>query len=150
MDLIKVKLYQYCVNYINERIETAQRAIKNAKEASESETKSSAGDKYETGRAMAQQDIDRNQGQLIEASKLKQILERINPENTSDTVHVGSLAVTDKGKFYMAISAGQITLDGETYFAVSPASPIGLKLAGKKAGDEFEFNDKEYRISLVI
>lgn len=146
MDSIKAGLYQYCLQYVDERIETAQRAIKDAQEASQNDTKSSAGDKYETGRAMAQQEIDRNQGQLIESAKLRQILERINPETSYKMVQPGSVAVTDKGKFYLAISAGQIIHNEEIFFAVSAASPIGSKLIGKKTGDELDFNGKKYKI----
>jgi hypothetical protein len=57
--------------------------------------------------------------------------------------------ITNNGKFYIAISAGTLTINGETFFAVSPASPIGQKLKGQKAGSEFDLNGKFYKVVTV-
>jgi transcription elongation GreA/GreB family factor len=150
MNDLKKELYSLCITYAKNRIDTARQAIQDAKQAAGEETKSSAGDKYETSREMIQQETDRNQVQLNEANKLLVALNQINVDTTSDTVCPGSLVVTDKGKFYIAISAGTLTHDGEGYFAVSPASPIGAKLQKRKVGDEFDLNGKQYHIKNVI
>jgi len=150
MTNLKRDLYTLCVNYVKTRIETAKQAIDDAQEAAGEETKSSAGDKYETGREMMQQETDRSQAQLNEANKLLIALNQINIDTTSPSAAPGSLVITDGGKFYLAISAGSINLDGEGYFAVSPASPIGGKLLGRKTGDEFSLNGKHYRVKEVI
>lgn len=139
-----------CVNYVKTRIETAKQAIEDAQQSASEETKSSAGDKYETGREMMQQETARNQAQLNEANKLLIALNQINIDTTSSSATPGSLVITDGGKFYLAISAGAINLNGENYFAVSPASPIGGKLLGRKLGDEFNLNGKNYRVKEVI
>jgi len=131
-------------------MEAAQLAIEEAQKASNDDTKSSAGDKYETGRAMMQQETDRNLQQLNETNKLKVALNLVNPDAISDKVETGSLVITDKGNFYIAISAGSLTVDNEAYFAVSPASPIGLMLKGKKIGQEIVLNGKPYHIKMVI
>jgi hypothetical protein len=68
---IKIKLYQYCVEFIDKRIAGAREAIQIAQDSANEETKSSAGDKYETGRAMAQLEIEKNTTQLEEALKQK-------------------------------------------------------------------------------
>jgi len=70
--------------------------------------------------------------------------------NTSPIVETGSLVITDNGKFYLAISAGTLVVDGASYFAVSPASPIGMKLKGLKVGEGFELNGKGYVIEEII
>lgn len=150
MTNLKRDLYTLCVNYVKIRIETAKQAIDDAQEAAGEETKSSAGDKYETGREMMQQETDRSQAQLNEANKLLIALNQINIDTTSSSAAPGSLVITDGGKFYLAISAGAINLDGEGYFAVSPASPIGGKLLGRKTGDEFSLNGKHYKVKEVI
>ena len=150
MTNLKRDLYTLCVNYVKTRIETAKQAIDDAQQSASEETKSSAGDKYETGREMMQQETDRNQAQLNEANKLLIALNQINIDTTSSSAAPGSLVITDGGKFYLAISAGAINLNGEGYFAVSPASPIGAKLLGRKTGDEFNLNGKHYSIKEVI
>jgi transcription elongation GreA/GreB family factor len=147
---LKKELYNQCLNYVQKSMEAAQLAINEAQKASTDDTKSSAGDKYETGREMMQQETDRNMKQLNEANKLKVALNKINPNIVADKVETGSLVLTGNGNFYIAVSAGILTVDDEKYFAISPASPIGLKLMGQKAGAEFKLNDKIYHIKTVI
>ncbi len=130
-------------------MEAAQQAIDEAQQASKDDTKSSAGDKYETGRAMMQQETDRNMAQLNEANKLKVALNAINPTAVQTIIDTGSLVKTNNGNFYIAIGAGTLSVNGESYFAISPASPIGLKLKGLKVGDRFELNGKEYLIEQI-
>ncbi len=128
----------------------AQLAIEEAQKASNDDTKSSAGDKYETGRAMMQQETSRNMVQLNEANKLKVALNQINVSGISEKAETGSLIITSNGNFYLAVGAGLLTVNNENYFAVSPASPMGLRLKGQKAGGEFVLNGKQYQVKMVI
>lgn len=146
MQHIKQELYRLCELYIEKRMEAAGLAINEAREAANSDTKSSAGDKYETGREMMQQETNRNMAQLAEAAKLKTALERININNTAPAVGAGSLVITDRGNFFIAVSAGAFIIDNQNYFTVSPFSPIGIKMSGLKIGDKFNLNDKIYHI----
>jgi predicted Zn-dependent protease len=149
MNDLKRELHSLCTNYVQERIDTAMQAIKATQQAANEETKSSAGDKYETGRAMMQQEADRNQAQLNEANKLMVALNHVSTNANSKIAEAGSLVSTNNGKFYIAISAGTLVLNGEPFFAVSPASPIGLMLKGQKVGYEFSLNGKTYRIENI-
>jgi uncharacterized membrane protein len=96
-----------CLTYVQTRLDAARAGMAAAQESSNSETKSSAGDKYETGRAMAQQERDRHAAQLHEAQQLLATLQKINPELASDAVRTGTLAATSLGLFYVSISAGR-------------------------------------------
>jgi len=151
MSEIKRALYDLCVAYAENRIATSAQAIQSAQQSAGEETKSSAGDKYETGREMMQQETNRNMAQLTEANKLKVALSQV-PADAPPTlvVQAGSLVITDNGKFYIAISAGALIYDNNTYFAVSMASPIGMQLKGKKAGEHFILNNKEYIIQSIL
>lgn len=131
-------------------MDAAQQGIDAAQQAAKDDTKSSAGDKYETGREMAQQETDRHMAQLAEANKLKIALNQINPAVKNDRVETGSVVITNLAKFYVAISAGAISAEGETYMAISPASPIALKMKGSKEGDEFNLNGKVYKIESIL
>ena len=150
MSTIKEQLYNLCVAYVQNRMQAAEDAFRAAEQASNDDTKSSAGDKYETGRAMMQQEKDRNTIQLNEAGKLMVTLNLIGTKSTSDVAETGSLVITDNGRFYLAISAGTLVVGGVSYFAVSPASPIRMKLKGLKVWDGFELNGKGYRIIQII
>jgi hypothetical protein len=144
--MIKNELQAACLAYVQQRIDAAQQAMQAAQESANNETKSSAGDKYETGRAMAQEERNRNAVQLQEALKLQAELGRIDPEKSCDTVRPGALVHTSLGHFYLSISAGKLLLDGKEYFAVSPAAPMAAALSGKRTGEEALFNGKKIQI----
>lgn len=150
MNTIKNTLLQLCVAYVQNRIDNAEQAIQSAQQASNDDTKSSAGDKYETSREMMQQDTNRNIAQLTEASKLMVALNRININGNSTVAENGSLIITNNGNFFLAVSAGTLSVDDRPYFAVSIASPIGTLIRGKKAGERFTLNGKAYSIEFVL
>jgi transcription elongation GreA/GreB family factor len=147
--ILKQTLFDHCRQYVEQRIETAKTAMEAAQSAANEESKSSAGDKYETGRAMAQIERDRHAQQLAEARKLEQELSRIDVSKTYSTVQPGSLVLTSQGNYFISISAGKQTVDQTDYFAVSAASPIAVRLNHAKAGDEVVFNGKPIRVDAV-
>ena len=147
---LKQQLYNQCMQYVQALITDAQAAINSAQQAANQETKSSAGDKYETGRAMMQQETDHHKIRLNQALQLKAALNNVPvTEKTNAQAGTGSIVHTNNGNFYVAVSAGSITANQQTYMAVSSASPVGLKLKGKKAGDEFSLNNRNYKITAV-
>jgi hypothetical protein len=149
MTSIKTQLHALCAAFVQERIEAAQAAMLTAQESANSETKSSAGDKYETGRAMAQEERNRNAVQLQQALQLQGELTRINPELPCDTVRPGALVTTSMGRFFVSISAGKLTVEGQDYFAVSVAAPVAAALSGKRAGESVLFNGKPVQVKYI-
>jgi transcription elongation GreA/GreB family factor len=143
---VKQELLARCFDWIDERIQAAESAINAAREASQDDTKSSAGDKYETTREMMQQEISRGEAQLFEARKLKHTLSQVIVDKTSDKVQNGSLVICNQGNFFIAISAGLIKIDGKNYYAISSASPIGRLMMTLGKGDRFAFQGKTYEI----
>lgn len=147
---LKNSLYAACLSHLTLRLDAARAGMAAAQESSNSETKSSAGDKYETGREMAQQERDRHAQQLHEAQKLLADLQKLNPELPCDTVRLGAAAATSLGLFYVSVGAGRLrTAEGQEFVAVSPAAPLLATLAGKRAGDEVLFNGKKVRVEAV-
>jgi transcription elongation GreA/GreB family factor len=146
MTAIKEQLYQLCGEYINNREAEIKKVIAEAQDAAANETKSSAGDKYETGREVMQQEIDLNLGRLNELKKLRTVMEQILHTRSGDAVVPGAVVYTSNGNFYIAVSAGQLRVAGISYYAVSAASPIGQKMVGQKAGHAFELNGKSFTI----
>ncbi|MGY3214368.1 3-oxoacyl-ACP synthase [Mucilaginibacter sp. HD30] len=149
MNDLKQKLYQECLNYVQRSIDAAQQGINEAQQAAKDDTKSSAGDKYETGREMAQQESNRNMAQLHQANKLKVQLNMV-PITASNIVDNGCVVITDSGNFYIAIGAGTMQVEGINYFAISLVSPIGQKMKGLKSGDAFDLNGKTYTVKQII
>lgn len=149
MSTHKQKLYALCQDHVQRRIRDISQALEEVQQSAHEETKSTAGDKYETARAMAQNEMEKLNAQLQENKKLQQILEQIDPRRSAPVIQLGSAVRTTQGNFYIAVSAGALGQGKDAYFAVSLASPIGTRLMGQKAGDEFQFNQRTYRIELV-
>ncbi|RZL13757.1 MAG: 3-oxoacyl-ACP synthase [Pedobacter sp.] len=143
---LRSRLYLLCNEFVEMRIQTAQTALQQAQEAANDDTKSSAGDKFETTREMMQQELDRNKRLLFDAQMQQNLLRKIESATTSDTVKHGSIIHTSEGSFFLSISAGQIMANGKGYMAISPASPIGNLFLGKLTGAAFEFNGRNYKI----
>ena len=149
MKEIKEALFAACEEYIAKRVATAKEAIADAKAAAANETKSSAGDKYETGRAMAQIAEAQAQGQLSEAGKLAEGLALVQKASSGEAVGMGSLVITPMARYFLAISVGKVSLDGVDYFVVSPGSPIGQALQGAKAGESVTFQGRSIQVREV-
>lgn len=133
-----------------ERIEAAQTAIQHAQTAANEETKSSVGDKYETGRAMSQLDIEMYSRQLEQATTELTIVEKIDTEIVHSSIELGALATTSMGTFFIAVGVGKIIADGIPIMAISPKSPIGEQLLHKKITDSIDFRGKKVVISEII
>ncbi len=149
LHVLKTELLSCCREYIEQRIATAQAAIKGAQASANEETKSSSGDKYETGRAMAQLEIEKNSSQLAEAKKLMQSLLQIRPEVSSISVQLGSIVKTNKENYFISIPAGKLLIGSEVYYAISSASPIAKHLIGLEAGAKLNFNKQEIEVLSV-
>ncbi|MEQ8363960.1 MAG: 3-oxoacyl-ACP synthase [Cyclobacteriaceae bacterium] len=149
MNKIKQQLYKYCQQWVDEKIALAQSEINAAQASANEETKSSAGDKYETARAMAQLEIEKNTSQLSEAGKLKRLLGEFSGETETSRAQLGSLIQTDNDWFYISLSAGKVILGDATYICLSPVSPLGAKMINLESGDSFSFNNKSYHIQSV-
>ena len=149
MSELKEQLHNLCTAYIAQREQQIAQAIADARDAAANDTKSSAGDKYETGREMMQQEIDLNLARLAELQKQKTALAHIAANDAKDLVVPGAVVTTNNGAFYIAIGAGPLKPDGNTYYAISPASPVGSAMAGQKAGHTFQLNGKRFVIERV-
>lgn len=147
---IKQRLFEECVKYVQLKIEAAQKGMNDAQSAANNETKSSVGDKYETGRAMMHLEKNKFALQLSEALQLKQQLNQIQQDKTSTQVEQGSLIKTNKGIFLIAISIGKVQLESQSYFVISLASPIGKALYKAKKGDIVPFRKTKYQILDIV
>lgn len=147
---VKQKLYDACFQFIENRLITVQKTINEIQESLTSETKSSAGDKHETGRAMLQLEREKAGNQLAEIMKVKEAFSKIDVSKTNKTVGLGSVVYTSQNNYFIAISAGQITIDKDQFYAISPNTPIGKLLVGKNASDVFSFRDIKIQIKEVL
>lgn len=143
---IKKQLLARLNEQLDQNMVSAQQSIDSAKESRDSDTKSSAGDKYETGRSMMQFELEKNEVQLNKALHLKNELLKIDHQKVSLKAEFGSIVLTDQGNYFLAIGIGKVMLDGKCYYAISLVSPLGQLLNGKQNGDSFLFNGNDIKI----
>lgn len=129
---------------VEEKINTAKAEIESAREAQQNETKSSAGDKYETSREMMTQEIEKHAKSLADAEQQHNMLFHLSTLKPSTRVELGSWVETNYGHYFLATGMGSIKTDTFTIQTISLQSPIGKALLNKKRGDCFEFNGKHY------
>lgn len=147
---VKENLYQQLQQLINQRVDNARKAMESAESSKSNQTKSSAGDKFETGRAMMQAEEDRKTVQLANAVALQNDLAKVNRFTVSETVVLGSLVSTNRGTYFLSIGIGKVVVDNTTYFAISLESPIGELLFGKKVGEKVSFRGNEIIVKEIL
>lgn len=136
----KNNLRQLAIALIEQRITTARQAADNAQQTANQEEKSSAGDKYETGRAMGHLQKDMHAGQLAAHLKELAALKAINTDRLYTTPVAGSFIKCGNSAFFIAAGLGKQLAEGQTIFFISPYAPLARILEQKKTGDSFLFN----------
>ena len=110
--------------------------LKQAIDSRNSDTKSSAGDKFETSREMAQIEIHKIETEIL---KTQQFF-------TDLASKTSQLIITDNGTFLISIPFGKLILNDEKIFCISKNAPITKHLINTKKDDCFFYNDMKYNI----
>ncbi len=150
---LKQHLINHLISLLDDRMAVAGKAMEAAQESANDQSKSSAGDKYETSRSMGQLDRNMHARQYEQARQERTVLERLEATNEAgayERVALGSLVKTTAGYFFIAVSAGIVTVEGQTIIAVSAATPIGKALLGKEVKGTFLFKAKNRKIEEIL
>ncbi|MFC4722773.1 3-oxoacyl-ACP synthase [Geojedonia litorea] len=147
---IKTSLLKLCFQKVEERQINLQKVFDELQEALQNETKSSAGDKHETTRAMLQLEREKLGQQLAEVDNLASTLSKIDVNRVTTQVAFGSVVFTSSTNYFIAVSLGQLNTHKQDFFAISSTTPIGQQLLGKGVGDHIEFRDQVFKITKII
>lgn len=146
---IKTILYQFVSDQIESKINLAHQVFDEANESAVSETKSSAGDKHETSRAMSQLEVEKAGKYLVETQKMKSILGLLEPEKEKTVCSLGALVETTQGNFYLSIAIGKTEIENKAYFCVGMNSPLAQALINLKKGESYVIAGKKFDILSV-
>lgn len=135
----KIELYQHCLNYVQNLIQQAQSGLKASQAAANSEEKSSAGDKFETNRAMMHLQMESFIKRLDHAQQLEKTLLSITLKPLFK-VGLGALVETDRGWYFIGVSAPKLSINHQNIACISTESPLFKALQGKQKDDWAEFN----------
>ena len=130
---------------LEQKIKVAKESVSCIQEARNNETKSSAGDKYETSRVMMQAELDKQSLLLQQFIQQKNVFLKIQKTKPSEKIDFGSWVETNQGNYLIAVGVGKV----RDAFVISLASPLGIALKGQKRGDKISFQNKEYKIRII-
>ena len=105
-----------------------------------SDTKSSAGDKFETSREMAQIEITKIEAEILKTQQFIQYL----------TTNTAQLVITDRSIFCITIAFGKLIVNGTEVFCISNSAPISKALVNTKISQQFEFGGVPYKVLDIL
>ncbi len=143
-------LYNHCTKQLADTLAVLETRKAEMLLALESESKSSAGDKHETGRAMIQLEREKLGEQIKKIEKNQEVLYQLKHYKSSGIVRFGSAVQTNKANYYIAIATDSCTIKSNLFHCISPQSPMGSLLLGKKVGDQLVFNTITSTITAVF
>ncbi|WP_299362963.1 3-oxoacyl-ACP synthase [Winogradskyella sp.] len=147
---LKLSLYNQCRDILNSRLEVLQISITDIQKSLETETKSSAGDKHETGRAMLQLEREKAGQQLADIKKQFELLNKINPEIEKNTVALGSIVFTSKSNYFLGVSVGELKVGTDKFYAISMVTPMARVLVSKSVGETATFRKEQITITKIL
>lgn len=123
-----------------------QAMVADLQEGLANETKSSAGDKYETSRAMSQQELDKINTQLQEISRQLALIPHLETVSGSAIVQNGSIVETNKGFFFIGLPLGSVQTNEGTVFCIGATAPLAQQLIGKNVGEQVTLNSNQFDV----
>ena len=144
--LLKQKIYIACLQVVETKIAQFRASLLDLTQGAQNDSKSAAGDKHETARAMMQIEHEKISKQLEEVLLQKNKLTKIDVLQKPSQIIKGSLVKTNQGYLFVSIAIGKITVDTISVIVLSPQSPLGIKLMGLQVGETTTINGTNYSI----
>ena len=145
----KETILQNYKQLVNDRIDVFQDMIMALTEDSKNDAKGSAGDKHETTLSMMHLEQEKLNFKLKEILDQKQVLDKINPLQKHSKIALGSVVKANTMHLFISVALPKINVDSKTIIALSPQSPLGLKLMGNVEGFSFDINGTQFTIETV-
>jgi len=111
------------------------RELAHLDEAAAGETKSSAGDKYETAREMISQARRMQLERCDKAARGLEWLSQLEPTRVYEAAAAGCLIETDKIAYLLGILTESVTVESVVVQGLTLASPLGQALKGARVGN---------------
>lgn len=151
MNEIKAKVYQSALTLLKEKNRLLKEERDTMLEGILEETKSSAGDKFETSREMMTQDLMTLELQIKQSKIDLDEIQRLQAiKETAPSVQEGSMIKLGSDWFMLAVSIGQINVEDKKVYLLSKNSPLGQLLLGKKKNDHVNFRGKNQLIEELV
>ncbi len=150
MQNFKQKILSKYQILLQDKIDIYQDLILSLTEDAQNDAKSSAGDKHETTLSKLHIEQEKIANKLKEALEQQAILSKLDIDQPSNKVILGSLVITNHLTVFICTALPKITVDNQTVFAISPQSPLGVQLMYKTVKAEFLVNQVNYKILEIL
>jgi len=132
------------------KTELLTKQIAEVRESLLNDSKSSAGDKHETSRAMVQLELEKLGKQLQESERNIAVFKRIRELPPKPTIQSGSLIKTENYFIFIGVGIGIIHNDGRRILAISVNVPLSNLLIGKRQGETIIWNGEQIIIDQIL
>lgn len=146
---LKKEIIAHCIQVVSEKLDGLKRELILVQESANSDTKSSMGDKYETGREMVMQEKGKLESQRGLLLKQLTTFKSIDLNKSFSKVELGSLVMTNQAIYFISAALGIIEEDQQKIFIISAGAPIAQSMLGKMQGDKYSFGGKEFEIKEI-
>lgn len=142
----KSAILESALKIVQQKIARIKAELDDLSQSNAQNTKSTAGDKHDTERAMTHLEIEKLSHQLEQEKSILHDLEKIYPTAQLKAIGSGSLVETSRGYFLIGAACGNVLVDDVAVFCISNHSPLAIQLIGKSVGDSVEVNSNRYAI----
>lgn len=149
METLKQKVYAYYQQQVDDKIDAFRDMIAALTDGASNDAKGSAGDKHETALSMMHIEQERLNHKLAEFMEQKAVLDKIDAQAKHSVVALGSLVRANTMHLFVSAALPKITVDGVQVIALSPQSPLGQNIIGKKIADNFKIGTTNYIIEEI-
>ena len=146
----KELLKKECGFVLKKRSINSNSAMQDSQESANNQEKSSAGDKYETSRAMGQIDRDMYAYQLLETEKDMNIITNLEIDKINQVIKPGSVFEINSQLIFVAIGLGTILVNNISVLVISYKSPLYEQLKFKTVGDLVFFKNENHQIETIF
>lgn len=124
------------LSQLNNKLKFLNQNLESAIISRNSDTKSSAGDKFETSREMAQIEIRKFETEIL---KVQQFIKELQ-EKKAD------LIITETEVFLISIPFGKIVINSKTIYCISNSAPIAKLLLNTEVSTGFNYRGVDYKV----
>jgi hypothetical protein len=150
MSTDRTRVLQAVEVHLTTRIQTTLDELDSLQASNADNTKSTAGDKHDTERAMVHMEMENLTQRLHQDRRMLYELEAFKKiQHVPTEVIPGSLVSTDRGMFLTGIACGRVSFNARFITGISVQSPLGKQLIGRKTGDIIALNGNKFTLSEI-
>lgn len=149
MMTLKERLKTICIQRLEDKISAFRTIVSDMSADAQTDAKSSAGDKHETGLAMMHIEQENLSKKIKENLDILEVVSKIDEKKVSDKVEFGSVVKINSVTLFFSAALPKIILDDMSVMAISNDAPIAKELLGRKLNETFVFNNCEFKVNYI-